>query len=79
MHRMCELAMQGDADGAMAVDAPMSALHDKLFVEGNPVPVKWAMSQLGLIKPGVRLPLVELSPGFHDVLRAAMRQAGLVQ
>ncbi len=79
MHRMCTLAMLGDAAGAMAVDEPMAALHDKLFVEGNPVPVKWAMAQLGLIESGVRLPLVELSPGFHEVLRAAMRQAGLVQ
>ncbi len=79
MHRMCALAMQGDAAGALEVDAPLAALHDKLFVEGNPVPVKWAMAQLGLIQPGVRLPLVDLSPGFHDVLRAAMRQAGLIQ
>lgn len=79
MHRMCALAMQGDAEGALAVDAPLAALHDKLFVEGNPVPVKWAMAQLGLIKPGVRLPLVDLSPGFHAVLTAAMRQAGLIQ
>ncbi len=79
MHRMCKLAMQGDAARALEVDAPLAALHDKLFVEGNPVPVKWAMAQLGLIQPGVRLPLVDLSPGFHDVLRAAMRQAGLFQ
>lgn len=79
MHRMCSLALQGDADGAVAVDAPLAALHDKLFVEGNPVPIKWAMARLGLIKPGVRLPLVDLSPGFHDVLTAAMRQAGLMQ
>jgi len=79
MHRMCALAMQGDADGAMAVDAPLAALHDKLFVEGNPVPIKWAMARLGLIKPGVRLPLVDLSTGFHHVLTAAMRQAGLMQ
>jgi 4-hydroxy-tetrahydrodipicolinate synthase len=79
MHRMCRLAMQGDAEGALEVDAPLAALHDKLFVEGNPVPVKWVMAQLGLIQPGIRLPLVDLSPGFHDVLRAAMRQAGLIQ
>jgi 4-hydroxy-tetrahydrodipicolinate synthase len=79
MHRMCKLAMQGDASGALEVDAPLAALHDKLFVEGNPVPVKWAMAQLGLIQPGIRLPLVDLSPGFHDVLRAAMRQAALIQ
>jgi 4-hydroxy-tetrahydrodipicolinate synthase len=79
MHRMCSLALQGDADGAVAVDAPLAALHDKLFVEGNPVPIKWAMARLGLIKPGVRLPLVDLSPGLHDVLTAAMRQAGLMQ
>jgi 4-hydroxy-tetrahydrodipicolinate synthase len=79
MQRMCRLAMQGDAAGALAIDAQLAALHDKLFVEGNPVPVKWAMVQLGLIKPGIRLPLVDLSPGFHDVLTAAMVQAGLVR
>jgi 4-hydroxy-tetrahydrodipicolinate synthase len=48
-------------------------------VEGNPVPVKWAMATLGMIGPGIRLPLVELSAGFHGVLSDAMRKAGLLK
>lgn len=77
MHEMCRLALQGDAVGAAAINAPLAALHDKLFVEGNPVPVKWAMAQLGLIEPGLRLPLVELNPAFRVPLSDAMRAAGL--
>jgi 4-hydroxy-tetrahydrodipicolinate synthase len=79
MHRMCALAMQGHADGALAIDATLAGLHDLLFVEGNPVPVKWAMATLGMIGPGIRLPLVELSAGFHGVLSDAMRKAGLLK
>jgi len=79
MRQMCALAIQGHADGALAVDTRLAALHDTLFVEGNPVPVKWAMAQLGLIGPALRLPLVNLSAGFHGALVDAMRQAGLVQ
>jgi 4-hydroxy-tetrahydrodipicolinate synthase len=79
MHRMCALAMQGHADGALAIDATLAGLHELLFVEGNPVPVKWAMATLGMIGPGIRLPLVELSAGFHGVLSDAMRMAGLLK
>jgi len=78
MRQMCALALQGNADGALAIDGPLAALHDKLFVEGNPVPVKWAMAKMGLISPGIRLPLVDLSAGLHGDLTDAMRKAGLV-
>ena len=77
MHDLCRLALHGDAEAATNVNAPLEMLHDKLFVEGNPVPVKWAMAKLGLIQSGLRLPLVELSSGFHATLLEAMRKAGL--
>jgi len=77
MHDLCKLALQSDAVGAAAINAPLALLHNKLFVEGNPVPVKWAMARLGLIQSGLRLPLVQLSPGFHGTLLDAMRKAGL--
>jgi 4-hydroxy-tetrahydrodipicolinate synthase len=77
MHDLCKLALQSDAVGAAAINAPLALLHNKLFVEGNPVPVKWAMARLGLIQSGLRLPLVQLSSGFHGTLLDAMRKAGL--
>jgi dihydrodipicolinate synthase/N-acetylneuraminate lyase len=53
-------------------------LHTRLFVEANPIPVKWALAQMGLIHPELRLPLTPLAPQFHDTVRAALREAGLV-
>ena len=52
-------------------------LPDQLFVEANPIPVKWAAAELGLIQPALRLPLTPLAPPFHDTVRAALREAGL--
>lgn len=77
MHEICALALAGNAEAASALNAPLASLHHKLFVEGNPVPVKWAMAQLGLIQSGIRLPLVELTPAFRVPLLDAMREAGL--
>ncbi|TSA14154.1 MAG: hypothetical protein D4R74_08785, partial [Betaproteobacteria bacterium] len=59
------------------VNDRLQGLHTKLFVEGNPIPVKWALVQMGLIEPGIRLPLVPLSANFYEVVREAMRQAGI--
>ena len=77
MHEMCKRAIAGDAVGAEAVDLPLAGLHARLFVEGSPVPVKWAMAQMGLIEPGIRLPLVELNPAFRVTVADAMRAAGI--
>lgn len=77
MHDMCKRAITGDAVGAEAIDTPLSGLHSRLFVEGNPVPVKWAMEQMGLIQSGIRLPLVELNPAFRVTVADAMRAAGI--
>jgi 4-hydroxy-tetrahydrodipicolinate synthase len=52
-------------------------LHRNLFVEANPIPVKWAVSRMKLMQPGIRLPLTPLSENFHEPVRAAMRQAGI--
>tara|TARA_R110001606_G_scaffold211150_2_gene358640 strand:+ start:2027 stop:2908 length:882 start_codon:yes stop_codon:yes gene_type:complete len=77
MHEMCKRAIAGDAVGAEAIDLPLAALHERLFVEGSPVPVKWAMAQMGLIESGIRLPLVELNPAFRVTVADAMHAAGI--
>jgi 4-hydroxy-tetrahydrodipicolinate synthase len=77
MREMCTAALSGDIPRAREANNRLLGLHTKLFVEGNPVPVKWALAQMGLIEPGIRLPLVQLSTNFHEVVREAMRQAGI--
>ncbi|MCL2297152.1 MAG: 4-hydroxy-tetrahydrodipicolinate synthase [Proteobacteria bacterium] len=73
---MCRAAARGDIAKARALNDTLLPLHRKLFVEGNPVPVKWAMAQMGLISAGIRLPLAPLSESFHEPLRQALRAAG---
>jgi len=75
MHDMCVHALNGDIAAAKAANAKLFALHQKLFVEANPIPVKWVLQQMGLIATGIRLPLVNLSSQYHEVLRSAMKQA----
>lgn len=77
MHAMCAAALAGDLANARALHFKLLPLHMKLFVEANPIPVKWAVAQMGLIGMGIRLPLTPLSPQFHDVVREAMRAAGI--
>ena len=77
MHEMCVVAMAGDTKKTSEINAKLFALHQKLFIEPNPVPVKWILQQMGLIKKGIRLPMVNLSAQYYDVMRAAMRQAGI--
>ena len=77
MSRMCELALAGDAEGAKKVDDTLLAIHRDLFVEANPVPVKWALWQMGLIGRGIRLPLVELDEQFHVKVLDALLNAGI--
>ncbi len=77
MREMCTAALSGDIARARAANNRLLGLHTKLFVEGNPIPVKWALAQMGLIEPGIRLPLVPLSANFHEVVREAMREAGI--
>jgi 4-hydroxy-tetrahydrodipicolinate synthase len=69
----------GDRAAAGRADAPLAALHSDLFVEGNPIPVKWALRQMGLIDSGIRLPMTELSVGYHARLAASLRAAGVLK
>jgi len=78
MAAMCMAALTGDRQRAMELNAPLTGLHDKLFVEANPIPVKWALHEMGLISAGIRLPLTVLSAKYHDEVRAAMKQACVI-
>jgi len=78
MHEMAAAALAGDRDKAQAIDTRLAALHRDLFVESNPIPVKWALSEMGMIPPGIRLPLTPLAEEYHDRVRAALRQAGVL-
>jgi 4-hydroxy-tetrahydrodipicolinate synthase len=78
MHEMCVAAMAGNVKKACEINAKLFALHQKLFIEPNPIPVKWVLQQMGFIKTGIRLPMVNLSVQYHNVLRAAMHQANII-
>ena len=77
MQEMCAAALAGDVAGARARNNKLLGLHRHLFVEANPIPVKWVLQQMGLIDGGIRLPLTPLSSSFHDLLRGALEQAGI--
>ncbi len=77
MQRMCMAALAGDAEHAAALDKPLAGLHEKLFVEANPIPVKWALERMGLINGGVRLPLTRLSEAARPIVEQALRDAGV--
>jgi 4-hydroxy-tetrahydrodipicolinate synthase len=76
MAEMCAAALAGDYATARACNDRLLPLHRKLFVEANPIPVKWALAEMGLIRNELRLPLTPLSPQHHDTVRAALRDAG---
>lgn len=77
MHEMCIAAISGNVNAACAINAQLFALHQKLFVEANPIPVKWVLNQMGLIDTGIRLPLVTLSQAHHSTLLSAMKNANI--
>jgi 4-hydroxy-tetrahydrodipicolinate synthase len=77
MHQMCAAAMAGDAKTARSINAKLFGLHQKLFVEANPIPVKWVLQQMQLIGPGIRLPLTPLAQQHHETLRNAMHAVAL--
>ncbi len=77
MHDMIAAALAGDLAKARECNNRLLPLHQKLFVEANPIPVKWAVAQMGLIGEGIRLPLTAMSPQFHDIVREAMRAADI--
>ena len=75
MQEMCVAAMAGNVKKACEINAKLFGLHQKLFIEANPIPVKWVLQQMGLIQAGIRLPMVKCSAQYHDVLRAEMLKA----
>lgn len=79
MHEMCEAALAGNAAQAVALNNRLMGLHRHLFCEANPIPVKWAVQQLGLMQGGIRLPLTPLAQQYHELVREAMQQAGAVK
>lgn len=77
MHEMCIAAFAGDLDTARALNNKLLRLHVNLFVEANPIPVKWAVAQMGLIESGIRLPLTPLSAEYYQLIREAMQSANI--
>ncbi|PKM37752.1 MAG: 4-hydroxy-tetrahydrodipicolinate synthase [Gammaproteobacteria bacterium HGW-Gammaproteobacteria-10] len=78
VHEMITAAIDGDRETALAIDAKLTGLHKQLFIQSNPIPVKWALMEMGLIQKGIRLPLTWLTEDCYDAVRGAMRQAELV-
>jgi 4-hydroxy-tetrahydrodipicolinate synthase len=78
MHEMCVAALNGELAKAREINFRLLGLHRNLFVEANPIPVKWAVSRMGKIRNNLRLPLTPLSTGMYPVVEAAMRQAGVI-
>jgi 4-hydroxy-tetrahydrodipicolinate synthase len=83
MARICKLCLQGQSDRSFAEEArflntSIAALHKDLFLEANPVAVKWALYEMGKIDAGLRLPLVELDPRFREFLRATLINTGVL-
>lgn len=76
--KMCALAMAGNAEEARALNNKLMPVHKNLFVEANPIPVKWALLVMKKIAPGIRLPLTPLSEKFHAVVKTALTQSGVI-
>jgi 4-hydroxy-tetrahydrodipicolinate synthase len=78
MHEMCMAAVAGDAAKALSIQLQLLPIHKYLFVEANPIPVKWAMARLGLCGPALRLPMTQLEATNAPVVEAALKAAGLL-
>ena len=78
MHELCMAALRGDVKEAMRLQFQLLPVHKNLFVEANPIPVKWAMQRMGLCGPTLRLPMTELSESQHPVVEAALKASGLI-
>lgn len=78
MSEMCAAALNGDFERARRLDNQLSPLHSGLFLEANPIPVKWALGELGMIEKSLRLPMTELSEQYHSQVRSALEHAGVI-
>jgi 4-hydroxy-tetrahydrodipicolinate synthase len=77
MHEMCARALAGDVKTSREINLRLLGLHQRLFVEANPIPVKWALAQMALIEPGIRLPMTPLAERFYETVREALHEAGI--
>ena len=77
MHNMCALAAEGKEAEAKKINSKIDILHDNLFIESNPIPVKWALNRMGLIKKGIRLPLTWMDEIYEDKLEKSLKDAGV--
>ena len=78
MHEMCKFAIEGNAEEANKINSKLDILHDNLFAESNPIPVKWALHRMGLIKKGIRLPLTWLDSKYENILEESLYNAGII-
>jgi len=78
MAELCRLGLHGDTEAARELQAKLMPLHKNLFVEANPIPVKWAMAEMKLIDTGIRLPLTVLSEQYHELVRSSLRESGII-
>ena len=78
MHNMCKLAMEGKAEEANKINSKIDILHDNLFIESNPIPVKWALHRMGLIKKGIRLPLTWLDEKYEEILEKSLHNSDII-
>ena len=78
MHQMCKFAIEGNADEANKINSKLDILHDNLFAESNPIPVKWALHRMGLIKKGIRLPLTWMDEKYENILEESLHNAGII-
>jgi 4-hydroxy-tetrahydrodipicolinate synthase len=77
MHEMCARALAGDVKTSRELNLKLLPLHQRLFVEANPIPVKWALAQMGMIEGGMRLPMTPLAEQFHETVREALAESGI--
>ena len=77
MHEMCAAALVGDVKKARDINLRLLTLHQRLFVEANPIPVKWALGLMGMIEPGLRLPMTPLADRYYDTVREALSEASI--
>lgn len=78
LHKMIDAAIKGDKTLAESIDEKLAGLHEQLFIQSNPIPVKWAVSELGLMGKGIRLPLTWLTDDCFDAVKSAMNKAEVI-
>jgi 4-hydroxy-tetrahydrodipicolinate synthase len=78
MHELCKAALAADVQAAMQIQLSLLPLHKQLFIEANPIPLKWAMARMKLCGPTLRLPMTPLEPAHHAAVEGAMRASGLI-